>query len=166
MKRQPVAWFSTVGVIGLLGAASLTFAGCRTVVQVKEEQMADSPDRAKAVNDWRVDFEAALEEDAAYAAAVSAVEAYENKDDAAYDDLMAAQNQRYMEIAHTVYEKHFGIWQGSDEEFRMFVQLANRPTIKQCAAVAVETCGKVGVDSVKVISDSCEFTCKLKALND
>jgi len=142
--------------------ASLEAVDAATVSAWTEKWEAEIRQNEQAWQSWRDDFRAALDSSAEYAAATDAVKAYRpgvfsDKDELA--NLEAARDAISHDIALSVYENHFGAWQGGPDEFDLLVSIASDDPFERCATQAIRVCGAGKVLHVHVSGDSCEFTC-------
>jgi len=166
MKKQMVVLVAVAGLTGLFAITSLTFAGGTRVAQVRKTAPVEV---ATAEEIWKQEFDSALETDNDYLSAMAAVEDYTGNDDAVYDNLVAAQDKIYMEIALAAYEDIFGTWQGSEKEFDDYVSYLVTDPLVKCIELATEACkSSGGVKDVEQTTNGkksiCKFSCYPKVV--
>ncbi len=144
-----------------LEAAELQAQIAEKQAKIEYEEIQARVEREMAVADWRYDFFDVLEADEPYAAAKAAVDAYRGDDEAEFATLESARDGLYYDLARSDYERRFGPWQGSDDEFSAFLVKEPKSTIiRVCFKNAKDTCGEGKVKSVTVTADgACIVKC-------
>ena len=158
MKKLVLGLMAMIGVAGLFVAKSTTYAGETKRAQTVESWTQEGDEAAWDA--WREDFQAALELDEQYQAADLAVKTDEGDNEEESAMLEALRDDNYGEIAKIVYQKHFGAWEGTDEEFDELLNAADTDPIVKCATQALKVCGAGKVCSFKIGPHGCEVVCQ------
>ncbi|MFQ5462251.1 MAG: hypothetical protein ACE5E5_06445 [Phycisphaerae bacterium] len=112
---------------------------------------------------WRAELRRLRDADEGYKAAVAALDAYDGDDEVEFAELRSFRDDLFREIARSVFERFFGTWMGSDEEFDDLIgpfQTVNQNTVKACLEGAVTLCGQGKVCSVSVTDEHCNVVCQ------
>jgi len=149
--------------LGLLAVTSAIYAGDGKQIETAELQTQDELDVA-AWEAWRTDLAGAIAADEEFTAATAAVEAYQGEDEHERARLESVRDEIYYEIARPVYEDHFGPWEGTDDDFVVFLRSDDaqeqRKNYAECTTQAIRACGQGKVKSVTVTDGGgCSFEC-------
>lgn len=158
MKKFLVGMMAIGVVFGVFAAESAIYAGEGKSVQSEEPQSQDRQEAARW-EVWRADFASALEADEEYQGAKAAVDARETADEQERAGLEAVRDSKYREIALAIYEEHFGMWDGSEDEFDDVLKAETNP-VDRCTNNALRACGAGKVCWVKSGTDSCLYSCQ------
>jgi|GEM_PF-1321383 len=164
MKKFLVGMIGIGVGVGLFAAVSVLYAG------EPEPQKSEEGVYQQKVDEFHVVllgkpgatiYEENVGGDAVYQKAHDAVETYVDKygEDGSAELVKLLEARR--EVALSLYEQHFGPWQGTPSEFDEFLERADDSFVDRCAKSAAETCGRGQVCWVKAAgAESCTFACR------
>lgn len=159
MKKSLMGIGAMMLVAGLIAGTSLIHAGQPKPSVDAGGQTQDEGNTPG--EEWHASLSAVLETHEAYTAAEDRLEAFNREVEQKRARLKTALDEIYYKLARSVYQDHFGPWEGDDDEFIALLAAADQvAAIRGCTAKAIKECGKGNVKTVEVTAGgACVYGC-------